>query len=597
MPDMLSITTWRNIFTKHGSKVAWTMIVVMGGGLVMSYGTGLGRYGQMHNGPDLDKQIATVNGSPVLLKEFMEASQRQSGQAGEEQASVQGRAMIGVVQSHVIQEDARARNVSPDDAEVDKNLTELHDAVAKEGGEDAWRNYLQGQGLTKSEMRERIAKQLLGVALIKSYANEFKVTEEDAKNQSAQVKLKLVLVRSDEKTMFPPQPGMPKPLPEAEAKKKAEELRAQVKAGAKIADIAKKFSGDFSGKTGGDLGFRNEYQANPQNESGGALNYGVDFDNAVHAAKKGELTEVVKVKSFVPGYAFALVEDRKNTLPKDFDAKKTIETLKSQKAQAKFTQTLMAKLDEAKVEISDPVIKAHYTFAKLGDARQREMYAQLGQAQGKPVSAADIAKMEADALAQYEVLLAKEKNDPTYSLIIASLLKPKLMDPATPLAQRDPLRDKLITLYENGLKGTDSPMMRKELAGYYRDKRNLDKAAEHFKMASRLLAATPPTDAASAENAVREHEGLQASFRMLNKNDLAISEQKICIELNQQLAKFKIQEEIERKKKAEADKNHPLPNVAPTTPAPKGAKPEAKTEKPKETDKPAAKPEAKTEKK
>lgn len=610
MPDLLSITTWRNLFTKHGSKAAWVMVIVMSTGLILSLGPGLNR-GAQHNGPDLDQQIATVNGAPVILKEFMEATQRQTGQAGEEQAATQGNAMTGVVMNHIIQEDARSRNVSPDDAEVDKNLTELHDSITKNGGEDKWHDYLQSQGVTKSEMRDRIAKQLLGVSLIKSYGNEFKVTEEDAKNQTAEVKVKFVLVRSDAKSVFPAQPGAPKPLPDADAKKKAEELRAQVKAGANITDIAKKFSGDFTGKSGGDLGFRSEYRGNPQNESQGALGYGADFDNAVHAAKKGETTEVVKVGGFIPGYGFALVEDRKNTLPKDFDVKKAMDDLKSTKAQKKFTEIIRAKLEEAKVEISDPVIKAHYTFSKLEQARQQQMMSQMGQSQGKPVTPADVAKMEADALSQYEALLAKQKGDSTYSLIIASLIKPKLVDAGTPLAQRDPIRERLITLYEDGLKSTDSPMLRKELAGYYRDKRNFEKSAEHFKMASRLLSATPPTDAASAQNAIREHETLLASFRSLNKNEMVISEQKLLIDLNQQLAKFKITEEVERKKQAEAMKNQPKPTLpkpeltpkstkpdakADTKSTPPASKPDAKAEKPKEADKPNAKPDTKTEK-
>ncbi len=565
MPDLLSITTWRNLFTKHGSKFAWLMIFVFGAPLLFMYGSGLGRYGQQRGGPDLDKQIATVNGQPVTLKEFMEATQRQTGQAGEEQAGTQGQAMLGVVMNHVIQEDARARNVRPDDSEVDKQFTDIHDAVVgKAGAEDKWHDYLQSQGVTQNEFRDQIAKKLIGVSLIKNYGNEFKVTEEEAKNQSAEVKLKFVLVRSDEKSAFPPQAGMPKPLPDADAKKKAEELRAQVKAGAKIEDIAKKFSGDFTAKSGGELGFRSEYRVNPQNESGGALSYGVDFDNAVHAAKKGETTEVVKVKSFTPGYGFALVEDRKNTLPKDFDVKKTMDDIKSRRAQTKFSEVIRVKLDEAKVEISDPVIKAHYTFTKLEQARQQQMMSQMGQGQGKPVSEADVAKLEADAIAQYEALVAKEKGDATYSLVLASLLKPKMNDPKTPLAQRDPLRDRLIALFEVGLKGTDSPMMRKELAGYYRDKRNFDKASEHFKMASRLLAATPPSNASEAQNAVREHEELQASFRMINKLDMAISEQKLLIDLNQQLAKFKIEEAVERQKKADAMKNQPKPTLTPT---------------------------------
>ncbi len=584
MPDLLSISTWRNIATKHGSKVAWAMILVMGGSLVISYGTGFGRYGQQHGGIDLEQQIATVNGTPITLKEFQAASGGQTSEAGEQQARAQGSAMANVVASHVVQEDARSRNVSADDAEIDKNMTELHDnVVGKTGDEQRWHSFLQSKGVSQSELRDQMAKQLVVPALLKSYGSGFKFTEEDAKNQTAEVKLKLVLIRSTEKSPFPAQANMPKPLPEAEAKKQAESLLAKVKAGEKIADIAKKFSGDFSSKNGGDLGWRGEYKLSQMGDKYGSLNLGADFDTAVRATKKGELTAVAKIGGFTPGYGFALVEDRRNNLPKDFDAKKVVEELKSTKAQKIFAETLRKKTEEAKVEISDPTIKAHYAFYKIEEARNQEMMEQMGQGTGKVATPADIEKLEADALAQYEALLAKQKGDPSLSLIIASLIKPKLTKASTPLADRDKIRERLITLYEDGLKGTDSPTLRKELAEYYHDRRNFDKAAEHYRMASRLMTATPPTDVASAQNAVQEHQMMLSNIRNLNKPDLIASEMKVIDDLGKELEKFKAKEEIERKIKAAADKNKPK------TPAPTGLFPtkDSKTPAPKPDTRPA----------
>ena len=38
MADLTSITTWRNMFTKHGSKFGWGLVVLFGGPMILQFG-------------------------------------------------------------------------------------------------------------------------------------------------------------------------------------------------------------------------------------------------------------------------------------------------------------------------------------------------------------------------------------------------------------------------------------------------------------------------------------------------------------------------------------------------------------------------------
>lgn len=105
-------------------------------------------------------------------------------------------------------------------------------------------------------------------------------------------------------------------LTDAQAKAKAEELRAKIVAGADFAEVAKKESDDTgSGSNGGDLGSFGHGQMVPE------------FEQAAFAAKAGEVTPVVRTQF---GYHIIKVEAKtttpfdqvKGTLEKDARQKK-----------------------------------------------------------------------------------------------------------------------------------------------------------------------------------------------------------------------------------------------------------------------------------
>ncbi|HEY6843446.1 MAG TPA: peptidylprolyl isomerase [Thermoanaerobaculia bacterium] len=147
------------------------------------------------------------------------------------------------------------------------------------------------------------------------------------KNDYEQVKAKHILIAF--KGSPAAQKGK-KELTEAEAKTKAEALRAEIVSGkAKFEDVAKKESDDVeSGKNGGELGAFGHGQMVPE------------FEKAAFAAKIGEVTEPVKTQF---GYHIIKVEEHTST---PFDQVKP--ALEKQLKQQKLRETLDALKENAK---------------------------------------------------------------------------------------------------------------------------------------------------------------------------------------------------------------------------------------------------------
>jgi peptidyl-prolyl cis-trans isomerase C len=120
-------------------------------------------------------------------------------------------------------------------------------------------------------------------------------------------------------------------LTDAQAKAKADELRAKIVAGADFAEVAKKESDDTgSGSNGGDLGSFGHGQMVPE------------FEQAAFAAKPGEVTPVVRTQF---GYHIIKVESKsttpfeqvKPTIEKEAHQKKVQEAIDAMKAGTSVT--------------------------------------------------------------------------------------------------------------------------------------------------------------------------------------------------------------------------------------------------------------------
>jgi parvulin-like peptidyl-prolyl isomerase len=155
---------------------------------------------------------------------------------------------------------------------------------------------------------------------------ELKKAYDDNKKDYQQVKARHILIAF--KGSPAAQKGK-KPLTDAEAKAKAEELRKKLVAGADFAEMAKKESDDVeSGKNGGDLGAFGHGQMVPE------------FEQAAFNAKPGEITPVVKTQF---GYHIIKVDEKVSTpfdtvkanLDKTIRQKKVKDLLDAMKTAAK----------------------------------------------------------------------------------------------------------------------------------------------------------------------------------------------------------------------------------------------------------------------
>jgi len=524
MPDLLSISTWRNMFTRMGRGCGWALAAAFAIPLVIGFS--LSQYGRGGNTPNpavaQNTPIATVNGEPITAGEFNQMA-AQMGSRGSEPgmgfAMMQGRVLNDLITTDVLIQEAKKRGLRVAEGDIDSAIAKARATLGKDISDAQWEENVQQRfGMTASEFREALSKQLLIPALQKSIKDGIQVTEDDAKKQYAEVKYALVVIPAANGPIPPGLKG-PKPLPDAEAKKKAEDLLAKVKAGADIGQIARANSSDPTASKGGVSDWRPEYRgfqgAPPQF---GTLFMGKDFDEAIHKTEKGQLTEVVKVTGLGNGYAFAKVLDRRTNLPKDFDAKKEVENVKNQKAGEAFQKLITDLVKNAKIEILDPDKKAYYDYYMVGAAETPE----------------ERQKKQEAVEAEFEAMLKRHPDDDTAALIVAQSLEQKRFK--APPAERDQIRDRLIQLYEVVLRHTENRDIRFKLADLYREKKQDDKALEQYQKIAKFLGDAPPYDLNTMQEAQQVYRHLIVGFNSVNKPDEAKKAEAKVKELTVQIA-------------------------------------------------------------
>ncbi|HZO88346.1 MAG TPA: SurA N-terminal domain-containing protein [Chthonomonadaceae bacterium] len=532
MPDLFSISAWQRWWQRAGRACGWILAAVFGIPLVISFGLSQYTRGNQPN-PAAERSavIARVNGEPITNAEFNQLAgelTRQGAEPGPQFASAQGMALENLIKQTALIQEAQRRRLHPSEADIDSAIAQqraqLRNTFGHEVSDSEWESYLESRfGMTPGEYRDFLSKQLLIPALFQDIKNQINVTEADANNQYAEVKLALVLIPSGPTPL--PNPKGIKPLPDAEARKKADDLRAQVEKGADIAAIARANSADPSAKTGGTLDWRREYQGIPgAPDMLGILHYGKEFDEAVHKTPKGQLTPVVKITGFQQGYGFARVLDRRINKPKDFDPKKEVEQIKDTRAREAFGKLINDLMQKARIEVVDPDKKAYYDFVKLQEMQQQQFLGQMGRAPegAPPPTPADIEKQQALVENEFDALLKRHPEDETAALIVAQNLKSKKITAPNEIAQRN---QRLIQLYEMVLTRTENRQIRFDLASLYRETKQNDKALQQYEKIQRLLNDAPPYDLTTMQEAQQVHQQLAAGFRSLNKPDQAAQEE------------------------------------------------------------------------
>ena len=520
--NFLSISWWRSISQKMGRSVGWGCMLIFGLPLVIGFGGwGWSQYanrGAQSNSPAADGVLVTVNGDTITAQNFYRIqAQMKSVQPGPEYASEQGQIVNMLIQHKVLTQMAKAANVHPADADIDRTVAQQREqALGTKATQSDWDSFVYDHfQQSPEEYREQVADGLIGKTLVDHAKSLEKVTPEEAKQQSGEVHLSVVIIPTPSSNTLMPTPPSPKTLPDADAKAKADLLLTQVRAGSDFAKVAKDNSGDASAARGGDIDWSHEYEGGPLQA------YGKDFVEAVHKTAIGQITDVVKLSGLKSGYIFARVMDRRNTLPKDYDEKKVTDQLKEQRAGEKLGKELAANMKSAKIVFpkGQEDKKAYYDYYKYTEMEQQQLMAQFGQPGEETPTAAEVAAQKTLADGEIEGIYQRHAKDgtndgATAALLLAEALKSKL--PTTPAAEQPQVREKLITYYETALKMTESSEMRFDLAKLYMEKKDLDSAEAQLKKIASMLASNPPFDLNSMQDAKRTHQQLYTSFHLLD---------------------------------------------------------------------------------
>lgn len=549
------------MFVRHGQKFGWALAILFGLGLVGGFGwSQYGGRGQNEGAVSPNTVIATVNGDPVTQGDFKAALRSIAGGADTSSSNyVQqaGMAMQQVITRMVLQQEARKRHLRASDADVDRQIAqERQQRLGKDATDEQWDSYVeQAYNMSPSEYRDAVAKQMLGPALFENIKSTIPVTEQEAKNQNAQVRLSVILIPTTGGSMI----KSPKALPDAQAKQKAEDLLKQAKAGADMAALAKANSSDFTAAKGGDTNFMPEYQSSPSMSPFGILGHGKEFDQAVQATPTGQFTPVVKVGGFMPGYAFAKVVARRVNTPKGFDVKQAMDQIKQQRAQKQLSDMIQADVKAAKIDFKDPETKAYYDLAKLQQMQmeQSPMAAMQGFT-GTPPTPAEIQQQQAMVDREFEDLLKRRPGDASIAKQVAEGVKRQMNAKDTTPAQRDTLRDRLISLYTTVLATTEDRNLRFELADLYRQKKDDADAIKQYDFIAKLLNADQPYDPNTMNQDAGAYRQLSAAYRSVNKPDEATKMDKLAADLSKQAL-----EETKKQQAAQAAQATPPAGTVP----------------------------------
>jgi hypothetical protein len=163
--------------------------------------------------------------------------------------------------------------------------------------------------------------------------------------QLEQIRIRLLLIRTDSSPMKKPGPDRPL-LSNAEARKKLEDLRKQILAGAEFAELAKQYSEDSgTASAGGDMGYTMRDQLMPP------------LGAAAAALKPGQVSDVLLTPM---GLEIIKVED-KRTRPFE-EVKPQLETelrqSKAKEALGKITEQYKVVIDQQFFSGSEPAGKA-----------------------------------------------------------------------------------------------------------------------------------------------------------------------------------------------------------------------------------------------
>jgi len=380
----------RRNFGHHMRTLMWVILGVFVVGSVILFGPGQGSFNrrsdqEAQRAPD--QVLAVAGGEKITRGEFeavFETQYQRWDEAGvaslADLETMRWQLLDSMIEQNLLIGAAKREGIKVSSRDVNRRIGEIVTAeVERRGGSREYRR------LIENDLRRRtdqIREAMLLEGLQRAVATQGPASDEDLRDSYHQVEARHILIRVDATK----QDG----LPDAEAKKKAEGLLAQLTAGADFAALAKQYSDDkASAVRGGDVGFFGRGDMVPE------------FEKAALGLKPGQLSGVVKTAY---GYHIIKVHQERYNLPADFEKNKAHyrQQYVQQRQNLEWQSFVDRTREQAKVVIRDPEMRAAQALAqgdfdqalagfnearkyarRLGDQVQAAIYYSLGDLYGR----------------------------------------------------------------------------------------------------------------------------------------------------------------------------------------------------------------------
>jgi foldase protein PrsA len=325
---------------------------------------------------------------------------------------------------------------------------------------------------------ELAKEQAIFEKLEENFKKKVKMSEKEVRDKYEQVKIRHIYFQfpiplgatEEEKKKYAE-------VQKEKIRKKAEEILQKIKSGEDFSKLANKYSDyEYSRQRGGELGMVTRDQLKD-------MGFEKEFIDAAFSLKKGEISNVVEVKS---GYHIIKIEDKKEAKGKEFENEK--KNLLEQKQIEEYNKYFENFKKKAKINIYDSQIRAYKEDLKGNWDK---------------------------AIKEYQKAIREKENDPYLPYIYYNL--GKLYDKKGKLQEA-------IQYYKEALKILPREAQFHFSLGEVYEKKNLkDMAFKEFLKASEL----------SFEDDLYLHLMLQSAFQRLGKTELAEKEKKIVSQIQQ----------------------------------------------------------------
>lgn len=302
------------------------------------------------------KAVATVNGQDITLgnyekllalnKSSMESyygsdiwsQEIEEGKTYED--TLKEMVIETMIGSEVIYQQAEKEKVAPTDEQIQEQL----DSFNKTTKDDAdYQAELKKMGINEEFLKFQFARDLANSNLQEKFEEDIKIPEDDMKKYyeenkdsfytdtvtASHILLKTIDDEGNELS----------DAKKKEAKKKAEEALAKIKAGEDFAEVAKEYSEDSTASNGGELG------------TFGRGKMVTEFEDASFAMKAGEISDIVETQY---GYHIIKVTDRVDKQETYDDVK---DQIKSTLAGEKYTEYVEKLKKDSTIEEKEDIVK------------------------------------------------------------------------------------------------------------------------------------------------------------------------------------------------------------------------------------------------